>query len=178
LRLSRALAQNLEGSLQYSFTRRRYRRLINVRDPDGIIVQLTQHQLDHLHQIDFTASYTRRRLVNFTWSVQRNDSNNYGFSYWNNRFSLLFAEKLPLDFFLNAYLFFELKRYSDKVDEPILVDIITEENDNNGVIAKLSRPLNETFEAALTLSLYRNESSIRELNFRKNLLNFALTCRF
>ncbi len=178
IRLSRPLAPHLAGSVQYSFTHRRYRRLINVRSPDEILVQLNERQRDSLHQLDFTMSYTRRRLVNFTWSLQRNDSNNYGFSYWNNRFSLLFAEKLPLDFFLNAYLFFELKRYSDEVDVPILIDIITEENDNNGAIVKLSRPLNETLEAALTVSVYRNESSIRELNFRKSLLNFALTCRF
>jgi len=178
LQLSRSLAPYLEGSLQYSFTHRRYRRLINVRNPDGILVRLDERQRDRLYRLDFTVSYTRRRLVNFTWSVQRNDSNNYGFSYWNNRFTVLLAEKLPGDFFLNAYLFFELKRYSDEVDVPILIDIVTEENDNNGAIVKLSRPINKTFEAALTVSLYRNESSIRELNFQKSLFSLALTCRF
>ena len=178
LQLSRALAPHMAGSVQYSYTHRRYHRLINVRNTDGILVQLDECQRDRLHQLDFTVSYTRRRLVNFTWSVQRNGSNNYGFSYWNNRFTLLLAEKLPKDFFLNAFLFFELKRYSDQVDVPILIDIVTEENDNNGAIVKLSRPISETFEAALTVSLYRNESSIRELNFQKSLFNFALTCRF
>ena len=178
LGLSRSLAPNLAGSVRYSFTNRLCRRLINVRDPDGVLVQLDRRQQDQLHQLDFTLSYTRTRLVNFTWSVQRNDSNNYGFSYWNNRFTVLLAGKLPHAFFLNAYLFFELKRYSDEVDVPILVDIITEENDNNGAVVKLSRPLNESLEAALTVSLYRNESTIRELNFNKSLLNFALICRF
>jgi hypothetical protein len=117
-------------------------------------------------------------LLNFSWSLLRNDSNNYGFSYWNNRFTLLFADRLPAGLFLNAYLFFEIKRYSDATGAPLLVDILTEENDNNGAVLKLSRELNRSFEASLTASVYRNESSIRELNFRKNLIATALTMRF
>ena len=178
IQLTRALAGGLIGSLGYSYTHRKYQRLINRPDSRGVLVQLDQTQRDRLHQLDFTAALSRTFLLDFTYSLQRNDSNNFGFSYWNNRFSILFADKLPREFFLNAYLFFELRRYSDKVSEPILVDIITEDNDNNGLVLKLSRPLNPKLEAAATLSAFRNQSSIRDLNFNKGLFNFSLTCRF
>ncbi|HUU29410.1 MAG TPA: hypothetical protein VM123_16530 [archaeon] len=178
IKFSRPLAPSLSGAVTYIFTSRSYHRFIAAPGPEGHLVQLPQRQRDNHYQLDFSVAYSRRFLVNFIYSIQRNSSNNYGFSYWNNRFSLLVARKFPHQFFLNAYLFFELKRYSDKVNEPIMVDIITEENDNNGAIVKLSRPLGPALEASLTFSLYRNESSIRDLNFRKNLLNLGLTCRF
>jgi len=177
VKLSHPFADNLTGSLQYSLHHRRYSRFISVLGSQGSLIQQPERQRDNLHQLDFSLFFRRGALFNFTYSLQRNSSNNYGFSYWSNRFSMLLAEKLPYELFLNAYLFFELKRYSDKVDIPILVDIITEENNNNGAIIKLSHPLSPAVEAAVTFSLYRNESSIRDLNFHKSLLNFGLTYR-
>jgi hypothetical protein len=165
-------------SLGYTYTRREFERTINISGRDGNLVPVDEHQLDNLHQLEFGISYARGMLLNFSWSLLRNASNNYGFSYWNNRFTLLFADRLPGEVFLNAYLFFELKRYSDDTGQPLLVDILTEENDNNGAVIKLSRGLTPSVELSLTASLYRNESSIRELNFRKNLISTALTFRF
>lgn len=178
LQLSRRLAANLVGTAGYSYARRGYERLINIPDGSGGLAQVDRQQRDNFHQFELNAAWSRGLLLSFSWALQRNLSNNYGFSYWNNRFSLLFTDRLPLGFFLNAYLFFEIKRYSDRVAQPILVEIITEENDNNGAILKLSRDITKSLEASLTASLYRNESSIRELNFHKSLVNFGLTCRF
>ena len=178
VRVSRRLGRRLIGSLEYSFTRRRYRRMICAPDGEGGLVQLNRRQRDNLHQLDMALNYGRGFVLNFIYTLQRNNSNNFGFSYWNNRLSLVFGKRLPLEVFLNAYLFFELRRYSDKTDEPILVEIITEENDNNGWVLKLSRPMTSKLEASLTYSYYSNQSSIRDLNFHKNLLNLGLTHRF
>jgi len=177
-RVSRKLGRRLIGSLEYSFSRRCYRRLISAPDEEGGLIRLNRRQRDNLHQLDLALNYGRGFVLNIIYTLQRNNSNNFGFSYWNNRVSLIFGKKLPLEFFLNAYLFFELRRYSDKTDEPILVELITEENDNNGWVLKLSRSLLPALEASLTYSLYRNQSSIRDLNFQKNLLNLGLTHRF
>ncbi|MEA2062111.1 MAG: hypothetical protein U9P14_00310 [Gemmatimonadota bacterium] len=176
--LSRKFGLRLRGSVQYSVTRRSYRRPVSAPSvPEGL-VQLDRRQRDNLHQCDLALTYGRGFVLNFIYTLQRNSSNNFGFSYWNNRLSLVFGKRLPGELFLNAYLFFELRRYSDKTDEPIMVDVITEENDNNGGVLKLSRALAPGLEASLTFSHYRNQSSIRDLNFHKNLLNFALTHRF
>ena len=134
-------------------------------------------QRDNLHQIDLALSWRRAWLATLIYTLQHNGSNNYGFSYWNNRFSLLHGRRLPGEIYLNAYLFFELRRYSDKTDRPILTEIITEENDNNGAVIKLSHPISSHLDASATWSFYRNQSSLRDLDFHKNLLNFALTWR-
>ncbi|MBN2289012.1 MAG: hypothetical protein JXQ83_06730 [Candidatus Glassbacteria bacterium] len=176
--LSRRLGKYLAGALEYSFTRRRYRRLIAVPDGNGGMVQLNERQRDRLNQLDFTLNYSRGLVLNLVYSLQRNSSNNFGFSYWNNRVGIILGKRLPLEVFLNAYLFFEIRRYSDKTDQPILVEVITEENDNNGWVLKLSRPVVRALEASFTFSYYRNQSSIRNLNFNKSLLNLGLTHRF
>ncbi|MBW7998009.1 MAG: hypothetical protein FVQ81_15870 [Candidatus Glassbacteria bacterium] len=177
-KLIRRLNRNTALSFGYTYIRRGYERTVNVRAGDGSLVRGNGRQRDNLHLLEAGVSYSKGMLFNFTWALLRNDSNNYGFSYWNNRFTLLFADRLPGGLFLNAYLFFELKRYSDETGGPLLVDILTEENDNNGAVVKLSRELAGTLEASLTVALYRNESSIRELNFRKNVITSALTVRF
>lgn len=173
-RLNRAAAL----SLGYAYTRRIFKRTINVDGMSGELVPVDERQRDNLHQLELGLTYARGMLLNFSWFLLRNDSNNFGFSYWNNRFTLLFADRLPGDVFLNAYLFFEIKRYSDVTSQPLLVEILTDENDNNGAVIKLSRELSPSLEASLTAGLYRNESTIRELNFRKNVVSTALTVRF
>ena len=178
IRFRRRLSPATAMSLGYMYTRRDFERTINVRGDGGSLVPIDENQLDNLHQLELGINYARGMLLNFSWSLLRNESNNYGFSYWNNRFTLLYADRLPGALFLNAYLFFELKRYSDATGQPLLVDILTEENDNNGAVIKLSRELTSSVEASVTASLYRNESSIRELNFRKNIVSTALTFRF
>lgn len=178
LRFSRKMGRSTSLSAGYTFTRRAFERLINVPLADGSLMRIDRRQRDNLHQFELGLSYTRGMLFNVSWTLLRNDSNNYGFSYWNNRFTVLFADRLPGKLFLNAYLFFELKRYSDDTGQPLLVDILTEENDNNGAVIKLSRSLGKSLEASVTASLYRNESSLRELNFRKNVITSALTVRF
>ena len=177
-RLSRKVGRTTSLSARYNFTRRTFERTVNVPDGSGGLVWADGQQNDNLHQFELGFSYTQGMLFNVSWALQRNDSNNYGFSYWNNRFTILLADRLPGKLFLNAYLFFELKRYSDETGQPLLVDILTEENDNNGAVIKLSRPISKTLDVSVTASLYRNESSIRELNFRKNVIATSLTVRF
>jgi hypothetical protein len=177
-RLSRRLGRGRSLSAGYNYTRRSFERRINVPDGSGGLIRGDSRQIDNLHQFELGFSYTQGMLFNVSWALQRNDSNNYGFSYWNNRFTILLADRLPGKLFFNAYIFFELKRYSDETGQPLLVDILTEENDNNGAVIKLSRALSKTLEASVTASLYRNESSIRELNFRKNVIATSLTVRF
>ena len=178
VRFRRRLGSFSAASMAYTFTRRTFERTISVPGEDGDLVSVDERQLDNLHQFEIAVNYARGMLLNFSWSLLRNSSNNYGFSYWNHRFTLLFADRLPGKVFLNAYLFFELKRYSDATGLPLLVDILTEENDNNGAVVKLSRELGASLEASLTAAIYRNESSIRELNFRKSVISSALTVRF
>ncbi len=177
-RLTRRLGRGSSLSAGYNFTRRSFERQATIPDGSGGLIRSGSHQRDNLHKFELGYSYTRGLLFNVSWALLRNDSNNYGFSYWNNRFTVLLADRLPGKLFLNAYLFFELKRYSDETGQPLLVDILTEENDNNGAVIKLSRALSKKLEASVTASLYRNESSIRELNFRKNVITTALTVRF
>ena len=50
-----------------------------------------------------------------------------------------------------------------------MIDLITEENDNNGAVIKLSRPLTRSFDIYLNYSYYSNESSTRNLDFHKNI---------
>ncbi len=178
LRLTRRLGERLAGALEYGFTRRNCERPVSRPTADGAMETLDVEQRDNLHQLDLTLSYGSGWLVNCIYTLQHNGSNNFGFSYWNNRFSFLFGHRLPGDAFLNAYLFFELRRYSDKTSLPILTEAITEENDNNGAVIKLSRPLCSYLDASLAWSLYRNQSSLRDLDFRKNLIDCALTWRF
>jgi hypothetical protein len=178
VRLTRRLTGVSSLSLGYVYTRRGFERLISRPDSSGGLAQLDHRQRDNLHQLELGFSYTRGMLFNVSWALLRNDSNNYGFSYWNNRFTLLYADRLPGKLYLNAYLFLEVKRYSDAAGQPLLVDILTEENDNNGAVIKLSRSLGSMFEVSVTASLYHNEASIRELNFRKNAVTSTLTARF
>ena len=106
VQLSRRLGQSSAVSLGYTYTRRRFDRLINVPDGSGGLAQGDSRQSDNLHQLELGLSYTRGMLFNISWALLRNDSNNYGFSYWNNRFTVFFADRLPGRLFLNAYLFF------------------------------------------------------------------------
>ncbi len=177
LRYARRLSGALSGAAALALTRRGYDRNVIQLGPDGVLIHRDSFQRDLHQQLDLSLSWSDETLATFIYSLQRNDSNSYGFSYWNNRFTLLYSRELPAGLFLNSYLFFELKRYSERLRQPLLVDLVTEENQNNGAVLRLSRPLGERLEAAATLSFYRNESSIRNLNFNKHLLSLGLSWR-
>ena len=94
-RYSRRLTGRFSGAAEYSFSRRNYERNIADPDKDGKIVERDENQRDNIHRLDLSVSYSGSQVLNLIYSLQRNDSNNYGFSYWNNRVSLVYGRLLP-----------------------------------------------------------------------------------
>lgn len=138
--------------------------------------ELDSQQIDintgGLISLDWTP---HRVLINFIYSYEHANSNQYGFDYSRHAISCI-AGFLFEQFYFTALLAWQFKdyAYSDSLN-PVYWD--SETNENNQLVIELSRDLKSCCTAAMRLGWYRNESVFANLYYDKFLLTFRLITR-
>lgn len=163
------------------FTRlgsRNYKRRAFQKKGDNSIDYKNEIQQDLSGEIGLNLQYFRKFLIQTLLLYRNNNSNSYGFSFTERKFSIIFGKKILNDYMLKLYFDFESKRYNDPGEFFIVIDINEDkEQDNRGII-EISKDISESIAFEIRLEWRKNESRIRKLYYTKFLLSSGLLYKF
>lgn len=173
--ISRKLTASFTSSIEFSFRQIRYKRTLNF-SPDDPSFGLKQE--DHNYKIFMQLNYTKKFLINLSYSFIHNDSNTQGFSYNRHQIVLFFGTPLFAGVWLRGYSAYQNKHYTEDFIPMFPIELDTEREESNFFIADLSKDLNPGLTALLRLAYYNNESIIRSRFYRKFLVTAGFDVRF
>ncbi|MFQ5652142.1 MAG: hypothetical protein ACE5IY_19610 [bacterium] len=146
-------------------------------EPDRLEV-LVRKQRDRNWQVQTHFNYTRKFLLDFTYSFQHNGSNSTGYTFDMHQFVLVFGLPLSDKLWLRVYGAAQLKDYTEDSLPIFPRDIDPERDESNFFILDLSRDLSSNLSALLRFAYYNNESVIRSRFYRKSLFMLGFDFRF
>jgi hypothetical protein len=111
-------------------------------------------------------------------SYERNRSNNYGYSYRDPEFELVFAKMLPWRLNVKLFLTQRAKTYSDPLTPFLRIRPDAEDENTSQTLLDVSRPMNKRLTARFRLARYRNESPFRNLYYRKDIASLGFCYEF
>ncbi|NVM02394.1 MAG: hypothetical protein HWN67_08655 [Candidatus Helarchaeota archaeon] len=163
------------------FTRlgtRNYKRKAFQKKENDSIDYKNEVQHDLSGEIGLNLQYFRKFLIQALLLHRNNNSNSYGFSFTEKKFSIIFGRKIFNDYMLKLYFDIESKRYKDHGEFFIVIDINEDkEQDNRGII-EISKDISENIAFEIRLEWCKNESRIRKLYYTKFLLSSGLLYKF
>jgi hypothetical protein len=175
-RLSRNFSK-ARVSLEYRLRSIDYRRpvvgdVVTIQEPFEI-----QLQHDSLHEIGINVEAMKPFYVSASYFYQDNNSNNPGFSYTNNRITLLIGTQLSDDYHFQAYGILQNQSFAEP-SSIFQVPVVLDENENNTMAASLIRSFNSSQEIELGIQRLSYNSSYVELDTSKYILYVAYNYRF
>jgi hypothetical protein len=109
------------------------------------------------------------------FSVQKNRSNSYGYSFRDPLFEVGFGKMLPWGLNVRAFWTHREKTYADGLADLIRIRPDAEDETNSQALLDLSRRFGGGWTARMRAARYRNESPIRALYYRKTIASLGLT---
>lgn len=134
-------------------------------------------QSDQFQEIGASIEFSRPFYFAGGYFYQNNDSNNPGFSYHNNRVTLLIGTELSRDFHLQAYGIIQTQTFLEAVGD-LQFPLLLEENDSNTMAASLVRTLSDSRELEFGIQRLTNNSPFPELDASKYVIYAAFNFRF
>ncbi len=151
---------------------------MSVTEVSAIIKAAKYQQRDLIHEYSFGWQYYRRVLIG-AWLLFRNtNSNSYGFSNKENRIGLIFGSPFIFGSMLKMYMTFEAKSYEDRLSLPIVTDIDEDKEEDNRMVAEISRDIIPGLALEIRYEWLRNESRIRNLYYSKHIFSSGLEYAF
>ncbi len=129
---------------------------------------ITQH--DDFSALRLAANYNARLLLQTRVEVQRNRSNRQVFDYNRVQAHVLVGYPFAQKWLLRTSLLMQRKRYLAAGPPVSLPELDPEREQSNHVIIDLTRDLSTTTTLLLRWTRHNNESQVRSLFYRKNLL--------
>jgi hypothetical protein len=176
-RLSRTFSK-VRTSLEYRVRSIDYKRPIiddDVVFPIDVAGQELQHDL--LHEVGLGVEILKPFYVAATYFYQDNNSNNPGFSYTNNRLSLLIGTQLNDHYHFQAYGILQNQSFADPTSI-LQVPVLLDEYENNTMAASLIRMFDPSHEIELGFQRLSYNSSYAQLDTSKYILYVAYNYRF
>ncbi|MCH8021244.1 hypothetical protein IH785_15455 [candidate division KSB1 bacterium] len=175
--ISKKLSSGLTGVLELSGKSIDYDRNIVITTEDSTDFPDIQ-QKDDNYKLQFKLNYTKSVLVNFSYSLQHNDSNSPGYNYTRHQFVLIVGVPLSSKTWLRGYAAAQIKVYPEEVLPIFPTDVDTEREESNFFVLDISRDLSPSLSALLRFAYYNNESVIRSRFYRKAILTAGFDFRF
>jgi len=175
--ISKKLSSGLTGVLELSGKSIDYDRNIVITTEDSTDFPDIQ-QKDDNYQLQFKLNYTKSVLVNFSYSLQHNDSNSPGYNYTRQQFVLIVGIPLSSKTWLRGYAAAQFKVYPEEVLPIFPIDVDTEREESNFFVLDISRDLSSNLSALLRFAYYNNESVIRSTFYRKAIITTGFDFRF
>ena len=148
---------------------------------DQLIDNLTiaeVEQDDERLQVATKLSYSKRILLDLSYSFQRNDSNSFGYSYSRHQLILVLGLPLGKQMWLRGYGATQIKNYTEQSLPIFPTDVDTERDESNFFILDLSKDLKPELSVNLRFAYYSNESAIRSQFYSKSLIGAGFDFRF
>ena len=150
----------------------KFRRPAYAVSPDGFFVVQASRQEDQLFGASLRLSWRKGGLWQLIADWQQNASNSYGNSYSQFRISTVAGWRPARRVLLRLAALLQFKHYTDTLPPALPIELDAERNESNFLVADISLDATRHFAWLLRLAFYDNESSIRNVYYRK-LLFFA-----
>jgi hypothetical protein len=152
-----------------------------VIDDDIIVIPFAEtipvFQHDLLREAGVNLEILKPFYVSASYFYQDNNSNNPGFSYTNNRMTILIGTALSDDWHFQAYGILQNQSFADP-SSIFQVPVILDENENNTMAASLIRSIRTSQEIELGVQRLSYNSSYAQLDTSKFILYVAFNFRF
>ena len=135
-----------------------------------------RNRRDVLHEPSVYFRMVRWLLVDVSYLLQINQSNSYGDSYYNHRFSLGLAKNLFKNTNVHVIGVAQIRDSYQEVLIPHSYSIEEDDENYNSVRAKVSHKFTDWFSLEVGYSRYWTTYSSRDLNFIKN--NYSIGAGF
>lgn len=109
---------------------------------------------------------------------ETSDSNNYGYAFRRPRIHLLAVKSVASDWTVGVVWSYLKKRYSDSLKPILQIRPESENEENNYVLADLTRVLSEKTSLRIQAGWYCNESPFRDLYYEKMLYSVGVNHAF
>jgi hypothetical protein len=142
------------------------------------LIEKGERRLDVLHEpaVFLQASYWL--LADFSYLLQINQSNSYGDSYYNHRFTLGLSKAIAKKTHLHLIGVAQLRDSSESVLIPHSYSIEEDDENYNSVALKITHRFTDVISMDVGYSRYWTSYSSRELNFVKNLYSIGVSASF
>jgi hypothetical protein len=169
------LSSRFSSTFEIAFRRIHYQRTLffNPEEPNFGL-----RQRDDNYKVFFQLNYTKRFLVNLSYTFQHNNSNTDVYSYDRHQIILVFGTPLVSGIWLRGYGAYQNKRYTEASIPMFPSELDPERDESNFFILDLSKDVNPGLTALLRMAFYNNESIIRSRFYRKLLLTAGFDFRF
>ena len=134
-------------------------------------------QHDDFYEAGVNLEFMRPFYFSAGYYYQDNNSNNSGFSYINNRITILIGTELSEHFHFQAYGILQNQDFADN-SEFLPVPVLLEESENNTMAASLTKIIGRSQEVEIGLQYLSYDSSFSELDTSKYILYVAYNYRF
>jgi len=136
-----------------------------------------QLQHDDFYEAGVNVEFMRPFYLSAGYYYQDNNSNNSGFSYVNNRITILIGTELSEHFHFQAYGILQNQDFADN-SVFLPVPVLLEESENNTMAASLTKTIGSSQEVEIGLQYLSYNSSFSELDTSKYILYVAYNYRF
>jgi hypothetical protein len=167
--------KDVKVNVGYRYRSIDYDRPVILTSP-GVVSLTGALQHDRFWEVGGNIEFYRFVYFSGGYYYQHNSSNSPGFSYDNNRVSVLIGADLRRDLHLQAYGILTMQNYLTReslLDIPLLLD-----ESENSMAVSLIKSLNEPSEIEMGFMRFTNYSSYRALNVSKNIFYAAYNYRF
>lgn len=134
-------------------------------------------QHDDFYEAGVNVEFMSPFYLSAGYYYQDNNSNNSGFSYINNRITILIGTELSEHFHFQAYGILQNQDFADN-SAFLPVPVLLEESENNTMAASLSKIIGKSQEVEIGLQYLSYNSSFSELDTNKYILYVAYNYRF
>lgn len=145
---------------------------------DVFLGETDEKRRDTLHEPALMFRFSGWLLLDFSYLLQINQSNSYGDSYYNHRFTLGMSKAVMKNTHLHLLAIAQFRDSSEEVLIPHSYSIEEDDENYNSVRAKVSQRITDYLFAEVGYSRYWTTYSSRDLNFVKNLYSIGLAVNF
>ena len=135
-------------------------------------------QNDKLNEMGVNLQYFKKFLIQAVLLYRNNLSNSYGFSFVEEKLSMILGRKIFRTYMFKLYFDIGLKRYKDPGEIFIIVDLDEDKEQDNRSIVEVSKSINENIDFEVRMEWRRNESRFRKLYYSKYLFSTGFLYKF
>ena len=180
--IQKSFGPTLNFATQYFFQEKHFpfNAFENVGGLQGgvFLSETNERRRDILHEPAIFLQYSWWLLADFTYLLQINESNSYGDSNYNHRFTLSLSKSIWKGTNLHLFGVTQFRDSYEKVLIPHSYSIEEDDENYNSVTAKVTQKFTDYLTMEVGYSRYWTSYSSRDLNFVKNLYSLGIAFSF
>lgn len=181
--LSTRLDENIRLQLNYAYKYSiydsyAYKKVGNLEGNDLLLARTTDKRSDNNHNFSIRFNYESDILISLAYNPEINISNSAGESVFRQRFQLTLSTQIIYDIYLNLLLSIMISSFSDGILVSDEILLLSDNENRNYIILKLSREVFKKTFLELKYSYYYSEYSNYATRFTRYVLSLGLCFKF